>query len=256
MGVMLREVWRTAMKKNESVTNRVVAYIRDQILSGAWPLGSKLPSENQLCKELGCSRISIRSALQQFIAIGAVESVHGKGSFLRSADLQLLGRTEPLSIQTALTDILDLISFAWPGVCIQAAQLDQGSLLHSLQEIVAQMQSTPLDRAEEMADLVYRFHQAIALSLPSEILHRLSSSLLNFLKQYPCNGDPSTIYYGVIYHHNLLLTAMEQKDPTRIYNAVLDYSNHIRQDFYHLPSGEEANLPSGSAPPTPPTPSA
>lgn len=233
------------MKKNESVTSRVVAYIREQILSGAWPLGSKLPSENQLCQELGCSRISIRSALQQFIAIGAVESVHGKGSFLRSTDLRLLGSSEPIPMQAALSDVLDFISFAWPGICIRAAQLDQGSLIQRLQEIVAQMQSTPSERMEEMSDLVYRFHESIALSLPSQILHRLATSMLTFLKNYPCDGDPSTVYYGIIYHHSLLLAAMEQKDPSRILNAVLDYSTHIRQDFYQLkPDQEPAASPS------------
>lgn len=235
------------MAKKANVTNRVIAYIREQIVSGAWPLGSKLPSENQLCHELGCSRISIRSALQQFIAIGAVESVHGKGSFLRSNDLHALDQPdEPVSYDE-LMDLLDFAQLAWPCACIQAAERDDAVLFQSLYSIVEQMRTTPSTQHEVLASLVYSFHQTIALSLSNNTLQHIFSATINTISRYPCTGNPSTVYYGSIYHHNLLLAAMKQKNPARIRMAVIDYITHIKHDFYQIPdtsTGESnATLP-------------
>lgn len=227
------------MARKANVTNRAVAYIRGKILSGEWPLGSKLPSENQLCKELGCSRISIRSALQQFIAIGAIESIHGKGSFLRSNDLQVLSQVEqPISYET-LMDLIDFAALAWPEVCVQASQRADEQLMNSLSDLLHRMRTLSPKQVPALASLVHSFHKAIAFSLGNETLNRTFSAIFSLLDHSPCTGDPDTVYYGVIYHHNILFTAIQQKDAQRIRSAVLDYFTHVKHDFYRAPNQTE-----------------
>lgn len=70
------------MIQKMNVTEQVVAYYKQQILNGAWKIGEKIPSENQLCEELGVSRASIRSAIKELTGYGILESIHGKGTFL------------------------------------------------------------------------------------------------------------------------------------------------------------------------------
>ncbi len=43
-----------------NVRTQVFEQLRDQIIKGAWPPGTKIPSENELTRQLGVSRISIR----------------------------------------------------------------------------------------------------------------------------------------------------------------------------------------------------
>lgn len=53
------------------------------IRSGRYKPGDKLPSEYELCRAYSVSRMTVRLALSQLIQQGLVESVHGKGSFVR-----------------------------------------------------------------------------------------------------------------------------------------------------------------------------
>lgn len=56
------------------------------IRSGVWKSGDKLPSEAELCEQLGVSRITVRSAIQKLQALGLIEVKHGKGSFITTPE--------------------------------------------------------------------------------------------------------------------------------------------------------------------------
>lgn len=60
----------------------VYKQLLDNIKAGVWKSGDKLPTENELSKELNVSRATIRAALQRLRSIGLVESKHGKGTFV------------------------------------------------------------------------------------------------------------------------------------------------------------------------------
>lgn len=50
--------------------------------------GAKLPSESQLCKEYGVSRITVRQALSGLEQKGLLYSVHGKGTYVSSSKIE------------------------------------------------------------------------------------------------------------------------------------------------------------------------
>lgn len=56
--------------------------LRHLILSGAWPPGSRIPSEARFQQDLGISRSTVRQALNQAEHEGLIERVPGKGTFV------------------------------------------------------------------------------------------------------------------------------------------------------------------------------
>lgn len=62
---------------------QVKNYILDRIQSGEWPPETRIPSENQLVKVLGVSRMTANRALRELAAEGHLVRIHGVGTFVK-----------------------------------------------------------------------------------------------------------------------------------------------------------------------------
>lgn len=62
---------------------QVKEYVSSRIRSGEWPSGTRLPSENQLVKELRISRMTVNRALRELMHEGFLSRVHGVGTFVK-----------------------------------------------------------------------------------------------------------------------------------------------------------------------------
>ena len=81
------------MKKFEWVAD----YIREKIATGVYPVGKRLPSEEELIETLHVSRTPIRRALETLSKEGLIKKVQGSGSFVRRTAVG-----EPLDIHAIL----------------------------------------------------------------------------------------------------------------------------------------------------------
>ncbi|MFG2353599.1 FadR/GntR family transcriptional regulator [Streptomyces sp. NPDC048521] len=91
--------------------------LREQIAGGHWPVGTKLPGETTLARELGVGRSTVREALRALAGAGLVRPRHGAGVFVIA--------TEPVEDwptrlrRAAVTDVYEVRM----GVEVQAARL-------------------------------------------------------------------------------------------------------------------------------------
>jgi GntR family transcriptional regulator of arabinose operon len=60
----------------------VISWLTEQIDSGKFSPGEKIPSENELCDRFGLSRQTIRHAISKLIDDGLVESRQGSGTYV------------------------------------------------------------------------------------------------------------------------------------------------------------------------------
>ena len=70
--------------KTGNIKNRkyhtIQDYIRKRIQTGKYPVGSYLPSENEICGQFGTTRTTVRKALDELLKEGFIEKEQGKGS--------------------------------------------------------------------------------------------------------------------------------------------------------------------------------
>lgn len=66
------------------IYRQIYENLRRQILSGALPARSKMPSTRVLAEQLGVSRMTVVNAYKQLFAEGYIEGISGSGTYVAS----------------------------------------------------------------------------------------------------------------------------------------------------------------------------
>jgi GntR family transcriptional regulator, transcriptional repressor for pyruvate dehydrogenase complex len=73
----------TSLRRSPLV-DLAVSQLREQVLSGQWPVGSRLPAETELAQRLEVGRSTIREAIRALVHAGLLETRQGSGTYVRS----------------------------------------------------------------------------------------------------------------------------------------------------------------------------
>jgi DNA-binding FadR family transcriptional regulator len=189
--------------------------LREQITGGQWPVGTKLPGETTLAKELGVGRSTLREALRALAGAGLVRARQGAGVFVVA--------TEPVADwparlrRAAVTDIYEVRML----VEVQAARL---AALRRTDEDIAMMRAALDGRraaaAEDDAAFVdadIALHAAVVAAarnpvltdLFAEFMPALRQGLIDLLELIDVRGEEAN--HGDAAHAELV-RAVEAKD--------------------------------------------
>ena len=58
--------------------------LRSRIASGQWPVGTRIPTEPELCELLGVGRSTVREAVRSLTTLGLLEPLTARGTFVRA----------------------------------------------------------------------------------------------------------------------------------------------------------------------------
>ena len=70
--------------RRQPLVNQVLDYLQQQITTGMFPVGSKLPSEPELMATLSVGRSTLREAMRVLAHMGLVDVRPGDGTYIRS----------------------------------------------------------------------------------------------------------------------------------------------------------------------------
>lgn len=199
------------MITHSDVTGQIVEYFKENILSGGWKVGEKIPSENQLTATLGVSRASVRTAIRQLVGIGVLESVHGKGTFLVDDQINDSASGDNKITAEDCKDMLKVLEFrriVESEACYLAAQEVSPQLLEELQKCLDHMVENK-DEKEKFVAADVKFHKEICGASGNPLLEKSMNKVFEETKRNHRQMNDIFGYQDGIYYHTLILNAMK-----------------------------------------------
>lgn len=168
----------TAPVDRPRLSDNVYNQLLQEITSGQWPLGSRLPPETQLARRFAVSRPVVREALHRLQSDGVVLSRQGSGSYVQRSPMQ---RVSELTRQYSLHDVLQGFEVRMALETLAARLAARNRSAEQLRHIEATAEdmaralrargasgSAEARQATREAD--YAFHRAIVLASSNVVL--------------------------------------------------------------------------------------
>ena len=88
------------------IYEQLMDQIKKEIIGGGLKEGEALPSVRTLSAELRISSLTVKKAYDRLEEEGFIVTVHGKGSYVAAADLQLAQEARKKAAEDAISDAL------------------------------------------------------------------------------------------------------------------------------------------------------
>jgi len=208
-------------------------HIANQIRQGAWQIGDQLPSERDLCLQLGVGRTSVRDALRILAAQGVVATRAGQGTFVAAAKAARLpspyadwNRRHDYTIEDVV-DMRRLLEGRAAELAVHhATTTDLARLRAAIDDMAAAYKRNDLNG---MVDADTCFHEAFTHAAGNRLLARLMHTIMGLLVESRriSLGVPGRGVH-VLTRHREILAAIEARDPRRTVAAVHAHVDDLR----------------------------
>ncbi|MFT3860230.1 FadR/GntR family transcriptional regulator [Micropruina sp.] len=214
------------MQSGSDRARRSLAFLRQKISSGEWPINSRIPTETELMGLLGVGKTTVREAVRSLASLGMLEPLPGIGTFVRSR----------MPVSSLLTDYIAEFSTAEilgyrRALEIEAAQ--QAALHRSPEHLAAMRRALEPPSADQVAlgpdprSAPGQFHFLVLEASGNTLLVGVYAGVVNALRR--------AINAGTVVHatdaavrrtdHLAVLQAIETGDPAAAAHAMAHHSD-------------------------------
>lgn len=230
--------------RQRKAPQEIVHRIREHILSGHLPRGSKLPTEHDLTTQLNVSRQTLREALRVLEVQGLLEirAGLGGGAFVAEVDtvtahmgLVNFLHSKDLTLEH-LTDIRRLIE---PHFAAEAVHKITPEQLEELEELQLQAKSE-LAKAKSVRlhDLEMAFHHRLASIAGNPLLLLMEDFIEYLLRHAKATLQPDKNFSNaVVAAHDEIVTALRQRDEVAAVRAVTADIDAVGSSLQKLANG-------------------
>ena len=218
--------------KKKNITEIVFQQLLNQIVSGYWAPGDRLPSENELCKMLNVSRISIRAALNRLNGLGMIETRQGEGSFIKLASADII--LNPLLPKVLLEPmnmlhIMEYRKIIESGTVALVVDIIQPQDIIRLETIIDEMEKNK-QNIELFALNDFKFHFELAEISGNSMIIKVMEVMQLVLQESVMNMVPLVGPDHGIYYHRMILEALKEKDKDKAKNSMEEHiDSNIRK---------------------------
>ncbi|MEW9808458.1 FadR/GntR family transcriptional regulator [Mesorhizobium marinum] len=210
----------TMLAENNDLSGaeKVFAFFRNALVDGTLKAGERLLGERELSLKLGVSRPLLREALRSLAMLGFLDIQHGRGAFVKKADISVLSDFFTFSLAQQ-PDILDDVMEARIAIECQAIRIacDRASEtdLKRIGSKLSRLMDTLNDPVEGGA-ADFAFHQAIVEASRSEALITLYGAIGDLLRRSHVQRrevtvmEPGIVDYLVEAHREVFLSIVDR----------------------------------------------
>jgi DNA-binding FadR family transcriptional regulator len=207
--------------KRSGVCDEVVIKLQQQIASGKFKPGEKLPSEPVMMQQFGVGRSSIREAVRILSNKGLVRVKQGLGTFVDVQNGTLVPWYDRLQSSTVkdLNEVRQLLELKIAEkAAVNRTQKDIGILTKLLKQRLHAAQN---NLADECIDADIQFHIAIADAAKNDILADLYKNIAAQIKKSFRQAYTDTELFFIKHSiHEDLLQSIIDKDPKKALECV------------------------------------
>ena len=209
---------------------RVVAFVRDQLISKKLKEGDRLLAERDLAAALGVSRPVVREALRALAALGALEIRRGHGTVVRRPDFSMLGEfftlalaQEPNAVDDVMQARIAIERQAVRLACSKATPSDLDAVGLAFERIVATIED-PVRGGK--AD--YAFHAALIAAAHSPTLAIVYAAISDLLRRSHMERRAQIMHIDgiadyLVDHHGRILSAVADRDAEHADRLLLEH---------------------------------
>jgi len=216
--------------KKTRVYEEVVKQLKELITSGELKPGEKLPSERELAKSFGVSRVSVRQALTVLETLGLIERKVGGGTFNVADKLDF--EIEPIldaimRKKDRLNQPLEIRRILEPNLARLAAERATEEDIRAM-EVSMQHQKEQIERGELIIEEDSKFHYCITKATKNEIALKIVEAIHDLLWQtreesIKARQGSQLSYKG----HQRILKAIKSRDGEKAYKAMMDHLEEV-----------------------------
>ena len=157
-----------------------VSQLREQVLSGQWPVGGRLPAETELAQRLEVGRSTVREAVRALVHAGLLETRQGSGTYVRS--LTPGADWEPRLRRAAVLEAYEVREALEVQAARLAASRRTEADIEALRACLAERNSARGEDARFVeADLA--FHRAVVAAAHNPLLAEMFDSFAAVLRE-------------------------------------------------------------------------
>ena len=211
----------TSLRRSPLV-DLAVSQLREQVLSGQWPVGGRLPAETELAQRLEVGRSTVREAVRALVHAGLLETRQGSGTYVRSVTPG--AEWEPRLRRAAVLEAYVVREALEVQAARLAATRRTAADVEALQACLAERdRARGSDAAFVEADLA--FHRAVVAAAHNPLLAEMFDSFAAVLREalIAIRSDQAVQSPDADAAHARLAAAIEAGDAAAAAQATHDH---------------------------------
>ncbi|MEW2302535.1 FadR/GntR family transcriptional regulator [Streptomyces sp. NPDC006655] len=224
--------------RRSALSEQVIAELRNQIASGEWPVGSRIPTEPELVEQLGVARNTVREAVRALAHNGLLDIRQGSGTYV-VATSELAGVMHRRFADADPRHIAELRATLESTAARLAAVRRSDRDLRQLDALLARRERAwESGEAEDFVTADATFHLAVVAASHNDVMTAMYADLGEVLRDWLRADVGAELTPETYMDHARLVEAIRAGDADTAAKEAGSYPFQCRPGRLSRPSGD------------------